>query len=231
MSDPYSECSKCVAKPFCKIYKGEYDIPSTKRCNSKRFLDKALSLAVIPPEYLGADRYRCNVDNENIDLVKKLDPYLKNILEEVDNGRNFVFVGEMTGMGKTYMASAVLNNYIYKACQTTRFDYEHPIALFVDYVELMDTLRYSEDDDVYFNTIKNVPLLLLDDMGAGTMSDFVREQTFLIINYRHNHRLSTVVTSNVPLERWASDNMFGKRITSRILKDPVLLEVKGSDRR
>jgi DNA replication protein DnaC len=220
----------CVAKPFCKIYSGEIKTKEST-CSPKRFLDKALTLAFIPPEFIRANLYNSKVDKENIDSMKRLKVIVENIVETVDSGRNFFIYGDGVGTGKTYMACVILNHFIYKTCQTERFDYENPLALFCDYSELMDNLRYSNDEviQIEFERIKRVPLLLLDDLGAGTVSDFVREQTFLIVNYRYNHKLSTMITSNFQLEQLRE--LLGERIMSRLSRDSNVFFAKGSDRR
>lgn len=226
----FEECKNCIAKPFCKIYSGEIK-SKEKKCSPKKFLDKALNLSYIPPEFKGANIYNAKVDDQNRACFNTLMDSIDNIVELVDKGRNFLIYGSGVGTGKTYMGSLILNHYIYKTCQTEKFDYENPLALFCDYSELMDNLRYSDNEslEAEFEKLKKVPLLLLDDLGAGTVSDFVREQTFLIINHRYNHRLSTVVTSNLIVDDW--EELFGARIVSRLTRDAILLYSDGTDRR
>lgn len=232
---PYEECINCVATKFCKLYKGE--IKKTSRldwCNAHFRLEKAIELSDIPPEYKEANIYNSIPFESNKDIYSKIYRYISDIVNFVDKGYNALFYGDKPGTGKTYSGVMLLNHYIYKICLTDRFDFENPLALFVDYAELMDEIRYSDDGDYINNMverIKNVPLLLLDDVGAGTMSDFVREQTFLIINYRFNHNLSTIITTNYTVNNLPQENVLGKRITSRILNKCIGFEFKGVDRR
>lgn len=232
---PYEECIDCVAIKFCKIYNNEVKKPFlSKSCNVKFRLYKALELSCIPPEYINSNIYNSKIDDYNNENYKKLSLYVDNILKFVKEGNNGFFYGSMSGTGKTYAGAVLLNHFIYKQCLTDLFDFENPLALFVDYVELMDDLRYSSDNDKLeykVNKIKNVPFLMLDDVGAGTMSDFVREQTYIIINYRFNHKLSTLITTNYLISDLASDNLLGKRIVSRILNRCIGMEFKGKDRR
>jgi DNA replication protein DnaC len=194
---------------------------------------KALAFSEIPKRYLQANLYNYKVDDKNREVFEKIKPLLDNIVEEVDGGLNVFFQGSNTGTGKTHAAALFVNHYIYRTCGT-RFDFEHPLAMYVDYARLIDDLRYLEDDtgtQERFNNIMNVPLLMLDDLGAGTMSDFAREQTFLLLNHRFNNVLSTVTTSNLSLKDLADGGNLGKRNVSRLLSNGMVIEVNGSDRR
>jgi len=72
-------------------------------------------------------------------------------------------------------------------------------------------------------------VLFLDDLGAEKMTDFVRQSLYAIINYREQHELPTIITSNYNLS-----NISGKiddRIASRIAGMCEVIEIKGNDRR
>ena len=230
---PYKECDNCVATPFCKKFSG--DTPSYGRqCDSNFLLDRALKLSRIPKIYLKANLYNYLLDKDNKDVHEKLNTLVPNIVNEVFEGTNYLFISAQTGTGKTFTASVILNHFIYKTCLTSHFDMENPLALFVSYPDLVNKLRYQRDDEEVFlltEKIKEVPLLLLDDIGAGTLSDFVREQTYLILNERFNNGKSTIVTSNMTINELNQDTCLGKRNVSRILSNMKGIELKGNDRR
>lgn len=233
---PYKECEKCLAQPFCKRFSGEVETPTYPEwCNPKFRLDKALKLAEIPKKYLKANFYNYEVDDDNRYIYEGLSEYVQNIVEEVEeNGTNFFFWNSGAGTGKTYNAAMLLNQYIYKTCMTGKFDFENPLALFVSYSDLMDDLRYRRDDEIVqkrVSTIKNVPLLLLDDVGAGTTSKFTAEQTYLIVNERFNEGRSTIFTSNFDSKALSHEEVLGRRTVSRLMSDCVGIQVEGRDRR
>lgn len=231
----YQECQGCVATPFCKLYSGESESRHKDWCRAKFRLDKAIGLAGIPSRYMQANIYNFNVDSDNAAVHEAVCNNAENILELVDKGQNFFFYGQRPGSGKTFVATCLLNQYIYKSCMTSRFNFEDPLGMFVDFLDLMDELRYSKDDDDVtqkVESLRNVPLLLLDDLGAGKISDFVREQTLRIINYRLNNGLSTIGTSNFSMKILASDDSLGRRTVSRLMADTIGIEVDSStDRR
>jgi len=101
-----------------------------------------------------------------------------------------VFMGD-TGCGKTHLAAAIVN-YRYEAGKP---------ALFVVVPEFLDHLRstFSPESkvsyDEFFESVKTAPLLVLDDFGEHSMTPWVKEKLYQLINYRHNSRLPTIITT------------------------------------
>jgi DNA replication protein DnaC len=100
------------------------------------------------------------------------------------------------GCGKTHLAAAIGN-------------YQHSIeneCVFVSVSDLLDYLRstYGDTSKVSYNKlfeyVKNVPLLILDDLHADSPSSWAGEKLYQLFNYRYTHRLPTVVTTNNVLE-------------------------------
>jgi DNA replication protein DnaC len=100
------------------------------------------------------------------------------------------------GCGKTHLAAAIAN-YVISQGQP---------ALFVVTPDLLDHLRstYSPTSanryDQRFEEVRSASLLILDDLGAHSSTQWAQEKLFQIFNYRYNARLPTVVTSNHELE-------------------------------
>lgn len=106
-----------------------------------------------------------------------------------------VFMGD-NGCGKTHLASAIVNY---------RYENKQP-ALFVVVPDFLDHLRstFSPDSkisyDQYFESVKNAPLLVLDDLGRQTTKPWAQEKLYQVINYRYNACLPTVVTTNCSID-------------------------------
>jgi DNA replication protein DnaC len=212
---PYEECNGCIATKWCKRYSGEAPKPeSPSWCNPKFRLYKALGMSNIPNRYLNANLYNYQIDEENEQIADRMKQLLDDVVNVIDEGRNFIFRGVVPGTGKTYHGIMVLNHFIYKTCLTSRMDFENPLAYYIGFSDLMDKLRYYRDDeeiDLLVEKIKNVPVLMLDDVGAGTVSDYMKEQTYLIVNHRYNNGLSTIYTTNFTKQQLL------ERLNSRIL--------------
>lgn len=100
------------------------------------------------------------------------------------------------GCGKTHLAAAVANY---------RLALGHPV-LFVNTPDLLDHLRaaYSPNAavsyDDRFDQVRNASLLILDDLGTQSNTDWAQEKLYQIFNYRYNARLPTIITTNIELE-------------------------------
>jgi DNA replication protein DnaC len=106
-----------------------------------------------------------------------------------------VFVGD-TGCGKTHLAAAI-TNYRLQAGKP---------ALFIVVPDFLDHLRstFSPERrvsyDQLFESVKNAPLLILDDFGEQSTTPWAQEKLYQVINYRYNARLATVITTRCSLD-------------------------------
>ena len=120
------------------------------------------------------------------------------------------------GCGKTHLAVAIANERLEK--------FGHQV-IFVTAPDLLDFLRVgirSDSDsgyDDYFERVRNVSLLVIDDLGVENPSPWAKEKLFQLLNYRHVNQLSTVITTNTPfdeLDPWLSSRMMDPRIVSLV---------------
>ena len=114
------------------------------------------------------------------------------------------------GCGKTHLAAAIANYAVGMGVPT----------IFLTVPDLLDWLRYaygSSDDNFEsrFEEIRNIALLVLDDLGTQNGTPWAQEKLYQILNHRYVNRLPVVVTSNQALEEIEG------RIQSR-LRDPEL---------
>ena len=100
-------------------------------------------------------------------------------------------------MGKTHLAVAIANRCI-ELGQTT---------FFIVVSDLLDHLRsaYSPDNpisyDELFNQVREVPLLVLDDLGNQSATPWAAEKLFQVLNHRFNAALPTVITVRGPMHQ------------------------------
>ncbi len=100
------------------------------------------------------------------------------------------------GCGKTHLAAAIANY---------RLSLGHPV-LFVSTPDLLDHLRASFSPtadasyDQRFEQVRNTPLLILDDLGSHSNTEWAQEKLYQIFNHRYNAQLPTIITTNEELE-------------------------------
>lgn len=115
------------------------------------------------------------------------------------------------GCGKTHLAASIAHEAVKRGIQT----------LFLTVPDLLDWLRFSYNStesnfEERFNEIRNVHLLILDDLGTENATPWACEKLFQVINHRYTNRLPTVITTNLNAQEIEG------RINSR-LNDPELV--------
>jgi DNA replication protein DnaC len=116
------------------------------------------------------------------------------------------------GSGKTFLACCIANALLAEGL----------LVLFVIVPDLLDRLRAAYTPNSGSNlieqdlleTARQVPLLILDDLGSHNYTEWVRNKLYSILNHRLNYCLPTIITTNINLEDL--DEFLGERTTSRI---------------
>lgn len=125
----------------------------------------------------------------------------------------FLVLTGPNGNGKTHLAAAIANHVV--ATQAVAF---------TTVPDLLDRLRstYNNEggpsyDDVV-KSVQDVPLLILDDLGAEKGNEWVFEKLFQILDARYRNAAATVITTNLDV------GWLPKRIASR-LSDVIVSQV------
>ncbi len=147
----------------------------------------------IPKEIKEASMKNIDLDDpDRFEVIKWLKQFIDNY-DKDDNKKGLYLTGNF-GSGKTYLISACLNELAKK---------DHKIAI-IYYPEFLRSLKESfNDPDEYnskFNYIKKVELLLIDDIGAESMTEWSRDEVLgTILQYRMQEGLTTFFTSNLTI--------------------------------
>ena len=104
-----------------------------------------------------------------------------------------MLIGE-PGTGKTHLAVAALKALLARGHE----------GLFCDYQNLLDRIRSGYDassgasDREAYRSAMEAEVLLLDDIGAHRVTDWVEDTVTSIVTYRCNNRKALIVTTNLP---------------------------------
>ena len=203
-------CKKCKNILECKnSYQGHVYYPELLSNNlvfdyipckyQKQFIEQNkyknnIYLFEVPKEIKEASMKEIDTKNQDrFKIIKWLDQFLDNY--KPGTGMKGLYLNGSFGCGKTYLISAALNELAKK---------EHKIAI-VYYPEFLRSLKESfSDPETYnekFKLIKKVELLLIDDIGAETMTEWSRDEVLgTILQYRMQEGLTTFFTSNLTIK-------------------------------
>lgn len=216
---------KCYAEAYCQKDKSECN----ELCGGYRVLRALYILSRIPAKY----QYNIPLkpQAEDIKAFEALNSFKENIIHHVEEGKGLYIWGKSTGCGKTSWACKIMSHYFRKIAFSTGLENE---GLYIYLPTFLEDLRNSYDNpdpdfEQVLSMLKSCKLLIIDDIGAERVTEWVRERLVSIVNTRVSSNLSTIYTSNLsPAELTES---MGDRIGSRVLGSSSVVEITGADRR
>ncbi|OGN92069.1 MAG: hypothetical protein A2Z70_03215 [Chloroflexi bacterium RBG_13_48_17] len=115
-----------------------------------------------------------------------------------DEPKGWLILVGPSGCGKTHLACAIANY---------RLSLGQPV-FYIGAADFLDHLRsaFSPSSEIahdeLFERVKNAPLLVLDDLTMAATTPWAKGKLEQLLDYRFNVRLSTVITTDVPVEKF-----------------------------
>lgn len=146
-------------------------------------------------------------------------------------GQGLMFVGPF-GTGKTHLAAAIAN-YLLKN--------KVPV-IFGTLGNLLADIKDTFDEDSLITTarvrnqLRNVQLLIIDDLGKEKVTPWMLEEFYNLLNARYEALKPVVITTNLSLEeieqKYEVENYrVGGAITSRLIEMCRIVKMEGEDYR
>jgi len=127
---------------------------------------------------------------QNLELV------FRSALDFAKSPDGWLVLQGVTGCGKTHLAAAIAN-YCLQGGKPALFVV---VPDFLDHLRATFTPESKVSYDQLFESVKNAPLLILDDFGEQSTTPWAQEKLYQVINYRYNARLPTVITARCSLD-------------------------------
>lgn len=140
------------------------------------------------------------------------------MLQPAPNGKAGIIFTGPAGCGKTHAAVATMKWIGEQDPEIVKY--------FGLYPRIVQELRTEFPDGSYnesgstWDKVTNESglfggLVIIDDVASAKPSDFELEKFFMIIDRRTNEYFPTILTTNIPFEKF--EEVFGQRISSRLL--------------
>ena len=224
----------CFLKDKCYKYESN---PSAECKFSNVYCPKLFRVNFLLNEALLSDKQKkylpLYIDEDGTDReeFKQLQAIEANIEQFVNEGANLFIHSRNPGTGKTSWSIRMLQAYIdrvwYKSDLTCKILFVNvPRYLLALKDSISNTNEYA--DHVKKNILK-ADLVVFDEIGIKSVSQYDMEQLYNIIDTRINDNKSNIYTSNISGKELK--DKLGERLYSRIVNMSCVIELHGQDKR
>ena len=164
-------------------------------------------------------------NEDELDKIHKTVDECKSFIQDFNHSyQNLLFQGDV-GTGKTFLSNCIAKEIIEKGYSVVYFT---AFQLFdVLAKNTFEASKQSDDMKEVYEHIFDCDLLIIDDLGTETVNSFVTSQLFLILNERHIRKRSTIISSNLSLQKM--NDIYSERSLSRILGNYSIFKFQGDD--
>lgn len=240
-----SACPRCSGTGFAIVEKDgrEFAQPCTCRQETAQGpvgADAFLLACRIPPRYEHCSfaNFAAVTRSHQVALEQAMQYASRYPLLGDEEGLGLLLTGD-TGLGKTHLAVSVLREIV--SMKGVR-------GQFWDFQQLIREIKSSYDPETkttelqVLSPVIETDVLVLDDLGAWRITDWMNDTLFQIINSRYLARRPTVITTNfrdVPPQQAAkADHLVrkeflvdrvGQRLRSRLMEMCLKIQLEGDD--
>ncbi|WP_255508035.1 MULTISPECIES: primosomal protein DnaI [Lysinibacillus] len=227
--------------PKLQIIRNSIEIEYT-RCQQKIIEDERresanmISSMFMPKDVLRARIKDLAIDNDSrMDVAEIAAKFIKNVRETGELPAKGLYIYGKFGVGKSFVLGAIANELASLKIRS--------VVVFVP--EFLSEMKQAISDNTLqekVDFVKKAPVLMLDDLGAETLSAWTRDEILgTILHYRMAEELPTFITSNFDydgLENHLANSQKGDvevvkaaRIMERIKATTIPIQLEGANRR
>ena len=212
-----TQMCNCLKQQLFNIEYNKTNISNLENHKFENFLSTVYS------DKVDKEKYNSDISpRENIEIIKKISFNFINNFEKAEE-KNLLFTGN-TGLGKTYISECIANELLKKGknvlYQTA------PIML-----DKVISYRFGKEDSSIYNSLLDVDLLIVDDLGTESMNSMKFTELFNIINTRllnqNNKITKTIISTNLSIQDLFKN--YDERIVSRLIGNYNICRFFGDD--
>lgn len=195
----WSSCPRCQGISSDEVVVSTDQIERLRKVLMKR--------SRIPSRYQGCSfsEYRSNNPGQ-IKAKEICEQYASNFADNAKHGRCLAMIGR-PGTGKTHLAAAIIRELVKSSVR----------SLYVSTYEIFSMVRANQlsiGEDASIEAFTDCDLLVIDELGVKSMTEWELSILFRVINDRYNKYKPVIVISNLPPAGFKT--YVGERIFDRI---------------
>lgn len=203
-----------------QLFNIEYNKSNTFNIENHKFEN---FLSTFYSEVVDKEKYNSDISpRDNIEIIKKISfNFIKNF--DNPNEKNLLFTGN-TGLGKTFISGCIANELLKQGKN----------VLYQTSPVMLDTIinyRFGKTDGSIYNSLLDVDLLIIDDLGTECMNNMKFSELFNVINTRllnQNHKITkTIISTNLNIQNLFKN--YDERIVSRLIGNYNICRFFGDD--
>lgn len=203
-----------------QLFNIEYNKSNTFNIENHKFEN---FLSTFYSKTVDKEKYNSDISpRDNIEIIKKIS---FNFIANFDNPneKNLLFTGN-TGLGKTFISGCIANELLKKGKN----------VLYQTSPVMLDTIinyRFGKTDSSIYNSLLDVDLLIIDDLGTECMNSMKFSELFNVINTRllnqNNKITKTIISTNLNIQNLFKT--YDERIVSRLIGNYNICRFFGDD--
>ncbi|MFL2019280.1 primosomal protein DnaI [Weissella hellenica] len=190
----YVPALKVVENRIVIIYEPDEATQLAQRMNMQANLVKSIGM----PKLIKRARLDdfSDEDSDHLAALTGTLSFIDAYLKEPDDFHRGMYLHGAYGIGKTHLMGAMANELAQEGVPVTLIH----LPSFV--VEVRSVIGTDEQPQDKINAIKQVPILVIDDIGAESLTAWVRDDILgVILEYRMQNELTTFFTSNFSMKQ------------------------------
>lgn len=212
-------CDRCgdAVEATVELYGEKITVPCICTCGQTQLRQKELDERRSEIEqnrrtcFQGTQMIKCNFENDdraNEKLSNAMRRYCDEFFSFFKQGKGLLLYGG-TGTGKSYYAACIANEVISKGYS----------CLMTNFATIIGELSDKQKSQEYMASLERYSLLVIDDLGTESGSDYRKEIVFRVIDMRYRLKLPVIITTNLSMDEMGkTEDISYKRIYDRVLE-------------